>query len=132
MTKQLTKRDFITSNCPHLGRPCSAVNHMLRTLAQAMDMAQPVTADDFEITGDSQLQGCPNGCPARYIASHKRIRIFCGVDAAAQADTLDQYADHMLNPSHTPMPAYVAANAPRAFAEARPRSQMVDEAVRLA
>lgn len=132
MTKPMTKRDFIASNCPHLGRPCPAADHMLRTLAQAMDAAQPVTAEDFEITGDSQLQGCPNGCPARYIASHNRIRIFCGVDAAAQAHTLDQYADHMLSPNYTPMPAHVAANAPRAFAEARPSSQTVDEAVRLA
>jgi len=114
--------DFVATTCMHLGRPCPAAERMLRALAGALDRARAVTRDDFEISGDSQLDGCEKACPARFAASHDRIRVFCDVSASTETETLDRFADAMLSPDMADLPARSAAEVPRAFGEARPLS----------
>ena len=71
--------DFVATTCLHLGRPCPAAERMLRALADALAQARGVTREDFEMTGESQLDGCEKACPARFAARHDRIRVFCDV-----------------------------------------------------
>ena len=114
--------DFVATTCLHLGRPCPAAERMLRALAGALDRARGVTQEDFEISGESQLDGCEKACPARFAASHDRIRVFCDVSATTETETLDRFADAMLSPDMIALHASSSAEVPRAFGEARPIS----------
>ena len=76
---QQRSHEFVSTTCMHLGRPCPAAQRMLKALAQALDSARPLTQDDFEISGESRLDGCEKACPARFAANHSRIRVFCDV-----------------------------------------------------
>jgi len=120
MSKTETTHDFVATTCLHLGRPCPAAERMLRALAGALDKARGVTREDFEISGESQLDGCEKACPARFAASHDRIRVFCDVTPATETETLDRFADAMLSPDVMHVGAASVAEMPRAFGEARP------------
>ena len=122
MTKATTMtHDFVATTCLHLGRPCPAAERMLRALAGALDKARHVTQEDFEIIGDSQLDGCEKACPARFAARHDRIRVFCDVAPATETAALDRFADAMLSPALDSFGLASAEAMPRAFGEARPR-----------
>lgn len=122
MTKEThMTHDFVATTCMHLGRPCPAAERMLRALAGALDKARHVTQEDFEITGDSQLDGCEKACPARFAARHDRIRVFCDVAPATETADLDRFADAMLSPVLAGVGLTSAEAMPRAFGEARPR-----------
>ena len=116
MTAEET-HSFTLSMCMHLGRPCPAANRMLRTLAKALASAKGATEDGFEVTGESQLEGCDRACLARFQASHDRIRVFCGTEDDADFTALNHFADAMLSPSAAP---YHGTAAPQSFGEARP------------
>ena len=116
MTSEAT-HDFTLSVCMHLGRPCPAANQMLRTLAKALASAKGYTEDEFEVTGESELEGCDRSCRARFQASHDRIRVFCGTEEDADLPALNRFADAMLSPTAAP---YHGTAAPRSFGEARP------------
>ncbi|WP_255731316.1 hypothetical protein [Phaeobacter sp. B1627] len=99
MTEDITStHDFVATTCLHLGRPCPAAERMLRALAGALDKARTVTREDFEITGESRLDGCEKACPARFAARHDRIRVYCDVAATTDMAALDRFADAMLAP----------------------------------
>ncbi len=112
--------DFVATTCMHLGRPCPAAERMLRALAGALAHARDVTCEDFEMTGESQLDGCEKACPARFAARHDRIRVFCDVTASTETATLDRFADAMLSLDGTFPAATALTDMPRAFGEARP------------
>ncbi|MFS4581066.1 hypothetical protein [Phaeobacter sp. C3_T13_0] len=88
---------YSLSTCQHLGRPCPAAERMLSRLATALGQARGVTADDFEIAGTCQLAACGQPCQAKFNASHDRIRIYCGVSAEADQNSLDHFADALFN-----------------------------------
>ena len=125
MTKTTpSTHDIVATTCLHLGRPCPAAERMLRALAGALDKARSVTRDDFEITGESRLDGCEKACPARFTARHDRIRVFCDVASATDMAALDRFADTMLSPTALPAAVFCTVRdvteLPRAFGEARP------------
>ncbi|NIZ14159.1 hypothetical protein [Phaeobacter sp. HF9A] len=120
MTKDTTlTHDFVATTCLHLGRPCPAAERMLRALAGALDQARGMTQEDFEITGESLLDGCEKACPARFAASHHRIRVFCDVSPTTETETLDRFADAMLSPEMMSFASAAREEMPRAFGEAR-------------
>lgn len=96
---------FTTTVCQHTGKTCSAVQRMAEKLSQAMVASKPITSDDFEIEGNSVLKHCPMECPARFTASHDRIRIFCGVTPEAKTDDLNRLADALFDPHPGPVAA---------------------------
>lgn len=112
---------FSETTCTHLGGPCPAMARMLRALATALDKARPVTEGDFEICGESILDGCPRQCPARFFATHDRIRVFCDVSPKADRGTLDLFADALLSPTSLGFPADQISAYPCALGEALPR-----------
>lgn len=125
MTSSTETHEFVASTCLHIGRPCPAAEQMLRRLSQAIVTAKDVTQDDFEISGQGILNGCAKNCPARFVANHSRIRIFCDVKDDATTEALDQFADAMLSGcfsqhDHTLSYGPASSRPPRAFAEARP------------
>ncbi len=111
--------DIVATTCLYLGRPCPAAERMLLALAGALNQARAVTRADFEITGDSQLDGCEKACPARFAARHDRIRVFCDVTTSADTADLDRFADAMLSTGLDGLSA-PPREMPRAFGEARP------------
>lgn len=120
---------FALSDCMHLGRPCPAANRMLRTLATAVATARSATEDGFEVTGESELQGCDRSCRACFQAGHDRIRVFCGIEGNADLADLNRFADAMLSPKPTP---YHGQSAPRSFGEARPLTNAAEAQMALA
>lgn len=110
---------FMATTCLHLGRPCPAAERMIRVLAQALDMAKGSTDGDFEVSGQSLLDGCEKSCPARFQASHSRIRVFCGAQETDDLGALNQFADAMLAPHVLPVPTKVT---PGSFVEALPKA----------
>ncbi len=88
--------DCAATHCPKLGRPCPAATRMLKALSASMTQAKGVTEDNFQMTGHAGLNACPEGCMARFVASHYRIRVFCDVADTADQTDLDRFADVML------------------------------------
>ncbi|SLN15694.1 hypothetical protein TRL7639_00269 [Falsiruegeria litorea R37] len=122
---------FSATVCQHTGKTCPAVQRMAEKLSQAMVASKPMTSDDFEIEGNSVLKHCPMECPARFTASHDRIRIFCGVTPEAETEDLNRFADALFDPQPRPMPAGTFER-PCALAEAVPtniETQTVHHAV---
>ncbi|UWS80127.1 hypothetical protein N1037_03615 [Phaeobacter sp. G2] len=112
---------FSQSICMHLGKPCPALTRMLTALAGALDKARPVTSAEFELCGDSLLDGCARHCPARFIASHDRIRVFCDVSEAADTATLDLFADTLFQPDSRAFSTTKLHQPPCAMGEALPK-----------
>lgn len=121
MAKMDQTHHFSETTCTHLGAPCPALAKMLQALARALSQARPVTQDDFEICGQSTLDGCPRQCPARFFATHDRIRVFCDVSATAARGPLDQFADTLLSPTSEGFPASQIQEYPCALGEALPK-----------
>lgn len=92
---------YAATDCKYLGKPCPAAQRMVAKLAEALSAAKPLTEDDFEIAGSTRLEGCPRACPAQFVASHERIRIYAGVEDSAPRAELDRFADAILGPSAT-------------------------------
>lgn len=113
--------NYAATQCRHTGRTCPAAARMMRKLAGAMAAAKPMTEDDFEITGTTDLNGCPRRCAARYEASHHGIRLFAGVDEAADSAALNRLADALLNPDGRPLPGSGQTPVPCAMLDAKPR-----------
>ncbi len=90
---------FTATVCQHTGKTCAAVQRIVEKLSQAMVASKPMTSDDFEIEGTSVLKHCPRECPAKFIASHDRIRIFCGVTPEAETGELNRFADALFDPT---------------------------------
>lgn len=110
------------SICMHLGKPCPAVARMLSALASALHRARPVTADEFELCGESLLDGCARHCPARFIASHARIRVFCDVTDASETEALNLFADTLFHPNSPAFAATKLEQHPCAMGQALPSS----------
>ena len=119
---------FTATVCQKTGEHCPALARMAEKLAQAMATAAPVTAEDFEIAGSSELAHCPAGCAARFEASHESIRIFCGVDTDADGDRLNRFADMILRPAGRAMPSGLLSQTPCAVLEAIPTERNTAEA----
>lgn len=111
---------FSQSICMHQGSSCPALSRMLRALAAAVDKARPVTAPEFELCGESLLDGCARHCPARFVATHDRIRVFCDVRAAADTLSLDRFADSLFQPNAGAFSAAMLEHPPCAMGEAIP------------
>lgn len=89
---------FSVTLCRRTGKPCPALSALALNLARAMQKAEPVTGQDFEIDGECELAACAEGCQAFYSASHSRIRIFCGVGETADFSWFDRLADALMEP----------------------------------
>jgi predicted metal-binding protein len=109
------------TTCMHLGAPCPALTKMLQTLAAALSKARGLTDADFEFSGDSVLGGCARHCPARFVATHDRIRVFCDVTPAADTAELDLFADTLLMAAGPGSAITGIKQRPCAFGEVRPR-----------
>ncbi|WP_083100612.1 hypothetical protein [Pseudophaeobacter leonis] len=109
------------TTCMHLGAPCPALTKMLQTLAHALSKARTVTDADFEVSGDSVLGGCARHCPARFVATHDRVRVFCDVTPAADTAELDLFADTLLMTAGPGSPTTGITQRPCAFGEVRPQ-----------
>lgn len=114
---------FSETTCTHLGAPCPAMSRMLQALAGALHQARDVTQEDFEICGQSNLDGCARQCPARFFATHERIRVFCDVQAETERRSLDRFADTLLAPQAAAMVADQISDRPCAFGQALPAPQ---------
>jgi len=110
---------FTATVCQKTGATCPAVQEMAEKLSQAMVASRNVTDEDFEIEGNSVLKHCPQECPARFVASHDRIRIFCGVTPAADTEDLNRFANALFDPHPCAMTAGTFER-PCALAEAVP------------
>lgn len=126
MTKIDQTHFFSETICTHTNSPCPAMGKMLRALAGALDKARPTTQEDFEISGESRLDGCSRQCAARFFASHERIRVFCDVNAEADQNRLDQFADMLLSPTSSGLPASGLNPYPCALGEALHRPVHMD------
>ncbi|MBT8155352.1 hypothetical protein KMP13_16045 [Epibacterium ulvae] len=114
--------DCAATHCPKLGRPCPAAMRMLKALSASMTQAKGVTEDNFQMTGQAGLNACAEGCMARFVASHYRIRVFCGVSITADQSDLDRFADVMLcDASPGPKGLGNLPIRPRALAQAVPQ-----------
>ena len=112
---------FSQSICMHQGAPCPALARMLTALAGAVNKARPVTAPEFEMCGESLLDGCARHCPARFIATHDRIRVFCDVSEETDTKSLDLFADSLFQ-AGAGSPSTVALSPPPcAMGEAIPK-----------
>lgn len=89
---------FSVTLCRRTGKPCPALSALAQNLARAMQKAEPVTGQDFEIEGECALAACGEGCQSLYSASHSRIRIFCGVGETADFSWFDRLADALMEP----------------------------------
>ncbi len=112
---------FSQSICMHLGAPCPALSRMLAALAGAVDKARPVTTPDFELCGESLLDGCARHCPARFIATHDRIRVYCDVEAATDSKALELFADSLFQPDAQGFSGTQLDHRPCAMGQAIPR-----------
>ncbi|GAA6193407.1 hypothetical protein [Phaeobacter sp. NW0010-22] len=121
MTKISHTQSLMATTCKHTGKTCPALSRMAEKLAQAMEAARPMTAEDFEIAGNSVLKHCPQHCPAYFHASHDRIRIFAGIAEGANTIALDQMADAMFDAGHKSGFAATQQKAPCAMVEIRPQ-----------
>lgn len=110
--------DFISTWCPRAKGVCPAAKLTVEKLAGALRASRPLTDDDFEICGTGQLEGCPQACLVRYVASHKQIRLFCDVSPEADDDGLMAFADSFLEDRVTSFPA---SATPGAVLQATPR-----------
>ncbi|WP_108861171.1 hypothetical protein [Ruegeria sp. Alg231-54] len=133
MIWKTTTHEFTATLCQKTGKTCPALAQMARALAEAMATAQPMTTSEFEVDGSSELTHCDEGCTARFRASPARIRVYCGANTGASADTLDEYADMMFGPDFSTLPAGVLAALPCAMLQASalvpcPSHQVVQQA----
>ncbi|MEX0306224.1 MAG: hypothetical protein AB3N12_02450 [Ruegeria sp.] len=110
--------EFIATVCQRTGTPCPALAQMARALTQAMSVARPVTASEFEIEGSSELTHCPEGCVARFRAQPGQIRVFCGIDPETETNRLDNYADMMFGTEFSSLPSDLLKSPPCAMLEA--------------
>ncbi|MEP4036985.1 hypothetical protein [Pseudophaeobacter sp.] len=123
-TDQTTTKDthhFSQSICMHQGTTCPALARMLTALAGAVDKARPVTTEEFELCGESLLDGCARHCPARFIASHNRIRVFCDVTVTTDTKALDQLADTLFQADSRAFSVAKPGPRPCAMGEAIPK-----------
>ena len=109
------------SICMHQGSACPALTRMLTALAGALDKARPVTTPEFELCGESLLDGCARHCPARFIATHERIRVFCDVTEAADTKALDLLADSLFQSDSRAFATAKPSPRPCAMGEALPK-----------
>lgn len=116
------------SDCRHTGATCPALERMLKALCQALNSAKGLTDEDFEISGESQLDGCDRQCAARFFASHDRIRVFGGAEASAQQSGLERFADMLLTSEGSALPAGCLPSPPCAMGQALPQKTAPDTA----
>ena len=110
--------EFSATLCQKTGKTCPAMARMARAMAEAMATAGPVTTNEFEMEGSSDLTHCGEGCTARFRASPARIRVYCGTNADDPTDKLDDYADMMFGDTFAPRPVGALAELPCAMLEA--------------
>ncbi|GAA5076946.1 hypothetical protein N0B44_11885 [Roseibacterium beibuensis] len=79
--------------CPRIGGPCPEAACLVKRLAQSLATVRPFTKPDFEVAGFSRLDGCPQSCGAQFVANHRRVRLFCGVEMDTELAPLDAMAD---------------------------------------
>lgn len=89
---------FTATLCRRTGKPCAVLSALAQNLSHAMSKAEQATGPDFEIEGEVTLPTCPGDCRALYAASHRRIRVFCGVSGAADTSWLNRMADALMDP----------------------------------
>ena len=77
-------QELISTNCPRIGRVCPAAEAMARTLARA-DRCARQAVPDFEMTGQTALDGCSLHCAALFELSGQGVALYCGVEAEAEA-----------------------------------------------
>ena len=121
MTQAEETHHLSQTTCMHLGTHCPALTRMLQALATAMTKASALTDADFAFSGESFLDGCNRRCPARFVASHARIRVFCDVTPDADTAELDLFADTLLLSASPGSPASRIKQRPCAFGEVLPR-----------
>lgn len=112
--------ELAVTTCQHSGIACPAVGRMLKALSQALLSARQTTQDDFEVIGESTLDGCSRQCRARFFASHDRIRVFCDVASAADRADLDRFANAILCPEGPAILVKTVADLPCAIGQAIP------------
>ncbi|WP_293577614.1 hypothetical protein [Phaeobacter sp.] len=136
-----TTHSYSLSTCMHLGRPCPAAERMIARLSSAMMQARSSTQDDFEITGTCQLDTrdakCPASCPAIFVASHDRIRVFGGVAQTDDQTELNRFADALFDPEAAPMVSTDTMSLPCSLAQAvplppKPSARQTERALQLA
>lgn len=110
--------EFSATVCQRTGKPCPALAHMARALTQAISTAQPVSTQEFQVEGSSELAHCAEGCTARFRACPDQVRVFCGTDPDVTTDMLDEFADMMFGDSFATLPAGLLTNPPCAMLEA--------------
>ncbi|AHM02931.1 hypothetical protein roselon_00490 [Roseibacterium elongatum DSM 19469] len=108
--------------CPRIGKACPEAACLVAQLARSVAEARAFTQPDFEVAGFGRLEGCSDTCSARFIATHARVRLFCGVEADSAMAPLDALADAMFGAAGHGGPVSAAAlpQRPLALLEARP------------
>lgn len=109
--------ELLQTICRHTGRPCAAAMAVARDLLRADHMARQASPG-FEVTGETRLTGCPATCPAVFSLSPRGVALFCGVDAGADTDRLEGFAQAFLGGSAPPqggLPQLAATEQPLAI-----------------
>ena len=120
--------DFTCTNCNHIGGPCADAGRLAKALADTIAIAWRFTAPDFEVSGHGRLQGCARTCCARFVARKAAVRIYCDVEAEADADTLEALADAFLTSDRSTV-AQASSRldaVPSGIVQAVPRQAAVD------
>ena len=105
--------------CQRTGKPCPALARLARAMVDAVDAGSRCATSEFEIEGSSELQHCAEGCTARFRACSDQIRLYCGVDAEAQTQSLDLYGDMIFNPGFSTLSSGSVPDHPCAMLEVR-------------
>ncbi|WP_319412107.1 DUF1636 family protein [uncultured Cohaesibacter sp.] len=76
MGKAIPLQISLCSSCQHTKSNCTAGYELAQTIADALCRAAPMLEDGFEISGYSNLYGCPERCLAGWRATLDAVYFF--------------------------------------------------------
>lgn len=109
-----SNQDLIATHCCRTGRQCHAALNLARKLSSAGKLACS-TQPDFEMTGESRLDGCPLSCIARFALSQQGVELYCGAEPDDDLDDLATFANGFVDGGDSMPPSGDLTRPPLAF-----------------
>ncbi|WP_321342316.1 DUF1636 family protein [uncultured Cohaesibacter sp.] len=98
MGKTVSHHISLCTKCQRTKGVCEAGYELARTVAEAVFQAGPMLDDTFEISGYSDLSGCPEKCLVGWCATPGTVYLFGDVTAKQDLDALVLLAQSIITP----------------------------------
>lgn len=92
MAKAPNHRISVCTSCRNNGSDCRPGREFIKRLREAIDLADDIVGDDFDISGVACMAGCDRPCTVAYHGSKKATYLFGDIDPRENIEDLIAFA----------------------------------------